>query len=185
MACTLEHTRTVVLCANTLKMAFHALICSKLKDTALAWQPWLSTINLSCLDRLQNRSLRLITGQVISSLLEALGLEADVQSYHTCSNCLILKARKKALRSADDHPKRATLSADIPQRLQNRSSLHRTTEELSTLLPPELQHKQNIIHFSSPPWQFSTSHEERIATTVPGITAKTLIQPYHHCFIPD
>ena len=33
------------------------------------------------LDRLHNRSLRLITGQLVSTPLEALRLEADVQSY--------------------------------------------------------------------------------------------------------
>ena len=42
---------------STLKMAFHALVRSKLDDAAPAWQPWLSDTNLSCLDRLQNHSL--------------------------------------------------------------------------------------------------------------------------------
>ena len=42
---------------STLKMAFHALIHNKLDYAAPAWQPWLSDTNLSCLDRLQNRSL--------------------------------------------------------------------------------------------------------------------------------
>ena len=39
---------------STLKMAFHALIRSKLDYAAPAQQPWLSAANLSCLDRLQN-----------------------------------------------------------------------------------------------------------------------------------
>ena len=81
---------------STLKMAFHALIRSNLDYAAPGWQPWLSATNVSCLDRLQNRSLRLITSQLVSTPLEALRLEADVQSYHTCSNRLILKAREKA-----------------------------------------------------------------------------------------
>ena len=71
---------------STLKMAFHALICSKLDYAASAWQPWLSTTNLSCLDCLQNRSLFLITGQLVFLPIKALRLEADVQSYDTCSN---------------------------------------------------------------------------------------------------
>ena len=74
-----------VWCRSTLKMAFHALVRSKLDYAAPAWQPWLSDTNLSCLDRLQNRSLRLITGQLVSTPLEALRLEADVQSYPTYS----------------------------------------------------------------------------------------------------
>ena len=42
---------------STLKMAFHALVRSKLDYAAPAWQPWLSDTNLSSLDRLQNHSL--------------------------------------------------------------------------------------------------------------------------------
>ena len=57
---------------STLKMAFHALVRSKLDYAAPAWQPWLSETNLSILDRLQNRSLQLITGQLVSTPLEAL-----------------------------------------------------------------------------------------------------------------
>ena len=44
-------------CCSTLKIAFHALIRSNLDYAASAWQPWLSTTNLSGLDLLQNRSL--------------------------------------------------------------------------------------------------------------------------------
>ena len=51
--------------------------------------------------------------------------------------------------------------------------LLRKAEELSTLLPPALQLRQNIIHFPSPPLQHSTPHEGYIATSVPGITDQT------------
>ena len=149
------------------------MVHSKLDYAAPAWQPWLSNTNLSCLDHLQNHSLWLITGQLVSTPLEALRLEADVQSYPTCSKRLILKAKEKALRSIDDHPKHIALDVNIPQRLQNRSSFRRKAEELSTFLPPDLQHRQNIIHFPSPPLQQSSSYEGRIATSVLGITGQT------------
>ena len=102
---------------STLKMAFHALVRSKLDYAAPAWQPWLSETNLTNLDCLQNSSLRLITGQLVSTPLEALQLEADVQSYSTCSKHLILKATEKAGCSTDDHPKCIALDVAIPQRL--------------------------------------------------------------------
>ena len=153
-------------------MAVHPLIHSKLDYAAPAWQPWLSDTNLSCLDRLKNRSFWLITGQFVSTPLVALNLEANVQSCPTCSKCLILKARKKALRSTVDHPKRIALDANILQRLQNRSSFRQKAEELSTLLPPSLQHRQNIIHLWSPAWLLSFSHKGEIPTTVPGITGR-------------
>ena len=152
----------------TLKMAFHVLIRSKLDYAAPAWQPWLSATNLSSLDHLQNRSLRLITGQLVSTPLEGLRLEVCVQSYQTCSNRLILKASEKDMRSSDDHPKRVALATNIPQRLQNRCSFRHKFNEFSTLFPPGLQHRQSINHFSSRPWQLNTSCEGRISTTVPG-----------------
>ena len=125
-------------CYSTLKIAFHALIHSKLDYAAPVYQSWLCTTNLSCLDCLQNCSLWFITGQLVSTSLEALCLEADAQSYQTCRNCLILKAQEKALRSTDDHPKRVALAADIRQHLQNSFSFRCKTNDLSTLLPGEL-----------------------------------------------
>ena len=59
-----------------------ALIHSKLDDAAPAWQLWLSATNLSCSDRLQNRSLSLITGQLLSKPLEALKLPYMQQPFN-------------------------------------------------------------------------------------------------------
>ena len=72
----------------------------------------------------------------------------------------------------DNHPKRIALDVNVSQRLQNHASFHRKAEEFSSLLPPDLQHRQNIVHFPSPPWQQSSSHEGRITTSVPGITGQ-------------
>ena len=154
---------------STLKMVFHTLVRCKLNYAAPAWQPWLSDTNLSSLDCLHNHSLWLITGQLVSTPLEDLRLEADVQSYPTCSKHLILKANEKVLRSTDNHPKPIALDVNIPQRLLSCSSFRQKAEEFSTLLPPDLQHRQNITHFPSSPWQQSPSHDGRIATSVPGI----------------
>ena len=85
---------------------------------------------------------------------------------------MILKANEKARRSAGDHQKRIALDVNIPQRLESRSSFRRKVEELSTLLSPDLQHRRNIIHFPSPPWQQNSSHTGRISTSVPSITSR-------------
>ena len=138
---------------STLKVAFHALIHSKLDYAAAALQPWLSTTNLPCLDCLQNRSFWLITGKLVSTSLEALSFESDVQIYHTWSNWLSLKAQEKSLRSTDDYPKRVALAADIPQCFQNCCSFCRKANDPSTLLSDELEHWKTIKHFPSPPWQ--------------------------------
>ena len=126
-------------------MLFLALIRSKLNYAAPAWQPWLPATNLSCLDCLQNCSLWLITDQFVPVPLEAVRLEVKVQSYHTCTNCLIPKATEKVLGSTNDHPKRVALAADIPLRLQNCSRLRQKAKEISTPLSPKLHHRQNII----------------------------------------
>ena len=67
-------------------MTFHTLVGSKLDNVAPAWQPWLSNTNHFCVDRLQNSSLGLITSQLVSTPLEALRLEANVQSYPKLAN---------------------------------------------------------------------------------------------------
>ena len=118
---TTAHTYLGWLC-STLKMAFHALIHSKFDYAAPAWQHWLYVTNLSCLYHLQNHFLELTTGQLVSTPLEVLRLEVDVQSCHTCSNHLILKAREKAFCSTYDHAKHVAPAADIPQHLQDYSS---------------------------------------------------------------
>ena len=141
-------------CHSTLKITFYLLIRSKVDYAAPAWQPWLSATNLFCLDRLQNRSLWLNTGQLVSTPLAALRLEADVSSYHTCSNRLILKAREKALRSTDYHLKHVALAADIPQRLQNCYSFCRKVTDFPTILPAKLEHRQSN-NFPSPTWQLA------------------------------
>ena len=101
-------------------MAFHTLVRSKLDYAAPAWQPLLSDTNLSSLDRRQNYSLRLITGQHVSTPLEALRLEAYIQSFPTWSKRLILKANEKALHSPDDHPKHIALDVNIQSRSSSR-----------------------------------------------------------------
>ena len=123
-------------------------------------------------DCLQNRSLWVINGQLISTPLEALGLKGDVQSYYICSKHLILKVRVKALHSINDHPKCVALPPDIPQCLQHYCSFCRKANELSTLLPPKCQYWESTNHFPSPPWQVITSRKGRISTTVPCITGR-------------
>ena len=120
-----------------------------------AWQPWLSGTNFSCLDSLQNCSLWLITGHLVSTPLEALRLEADVQIYHTYSNRLILKAREKSLRSTDDHPKRVALAADILNTFKIAAAFFVRPTAFLLFLPAGLEHCQSINHFPSPPWRLS------------------------------
>ena len=118
---------------STLKVSFHVLIHSMLNYAAPAWCLWLFGINLSCLDHLQNHALRLVTVHLVSTSFEGQLLEANVQSCHTYSNWLILRAREKAPKRTDDQPKCVALDANVPQRLSNYCSFHRRANILSTI----------------------------------------------------
>ena len=60
---------------STLKIAFHTLIRNKPDYAAPIWLPWLSTTNLSCLDRVKNCTLWPITDQLVSTPVRSLCLE--------------------------------------------------------------------------------------------------------------
>ena len=154
---------------STLKIA---LICSKLDHASSGWQPWLSATNLFCLDNLQNHALQVATGQLVSTPLDALHLEAVIQSYNTCTSCLVLRAWEKVLRSTVDHTKRIVLAANLPHCLPNCSSFHRKANDLSTLLSFQLKHHQIINNFPSLPWQCSTLHKEHISIFIPCIAGQ-------------
>lgn len=91
---------------------------------------------------LGNCLLRLVAGQFVSIPLEALHLQADVQSYNTCSNRLILRAQ--------GHPKRLVLTANILQQLPNRCSFRRKANDLSILCQQNLSTANLSTIFISP-----------------------------------
>ena len=80
------------------------------------------------------------------------------------------KSSRKGI--ANDHPKHVALAADIPQRLQSWCSFRREANNLSTLLPAELEHRQFINLFTSPPWKLGTPREGQNCTTVPGVAGR-------------
>ena len=67
--------RLIAMVANTtwgwrrddLKKLYSSLVRGKLDYASEGWQPWLSDSNISALDRIQNKVIRLITGQIKSS----------------------------------------------------------------------------------------------------------------------
>jgi hypothetical protein len=71
---------------HDLKVIFNAFIRSKLFYAAPAWQPWLSKTRYEELDRVQNKAMRIMSGQYKSTPVEALRAETDCQSFQTLSN---------------------------------------------------------------------------------------------------
>ena len=89
------------------------------------------------LERTKNKALRVITGQLHSSPVESLRLEASVTSYTTHSHRNILKSMERAKRLPPHHPYSRALAEHTKPRTQH-SSWARQGKQLSTEhIPPE------------------------------------------------
>ena len=65
---------------HSLRTIYMATIHSVLHFCGAAWQPWLAKSNLQILERIQNRALRCLTGQLADTPLECLRNEAELTS---------------------------------------------------------------------------------------------------------
>ena len=73
---------------NDLKVVYNTFIHSRIHYAAAAWQPWLSDTNIGKLDALQNRSMRIMSGQVASTPKEALRAEMDAELCDTAGQSM-------------------------------------------------------------------------------------------------
>ena len=159
---------------SSLLKVYNTHIRSILDYAAPAWQPWLSETNKRELEVLQNKALRLVTGQYRSTPLEALRTEAGVPSYSTQSKRLILTAKEKALRAPADHPSRLATEGSVRHRLK-RSSFKSTAEELGSHLPSAFEQRELLCYSTPPPW--SQGGDINISPTLPGETTKSGMLP--------
>jgi hypothetical protein len=119
---------------QSLRKVFTATQRSIMDYAAAAWQPWLSATQLRKLETVQNKCLRLITGQYANSDLDAIRLEAGISSYSTHSAQLTAIAYEKGMRLPEQHPRHIALAGDVPHKLQKRSSCREKAKAtLSTL----------------------------------------------------
>ena len=138
-----------------LKKLYYAYVRSKLDYAGPGWQPWLSESNIAILERVQNKALRAITGQLRSSPVEALRLEAQVPSYETHMNQATLKSMEQAKRLPEDHPRRKALASAIAPR-NDRNSWFRTASSLTDkFIPAEadtIDSRLPIVLYPHCPW---------------------------------
>ena len=118
--------------------------------------PWLaarlSESSIALLERTQNKALRIITGQLKSSPVEALRLEASVLSYETHLHRNILKSHEKAKRLPESHPRHIALCSAASPR-NKRQSWASKGKKLEQLLPPEASDRLPIEFTREPPWE--------------------------------
>ena len=112
-----------------LRKVYFAHFRSVLTFASSAWQPWLPDTRIAELETVQNKCLRLITGQGKSTPVEALRLEANVPSLASAIAANCLRSREKALRLPVNHPRRLALEEVAPRRLKSRQRDFRQTSE--------------------------------------------------------
>lgn len=130
-------------------------ICRSVMDyCAAAWQPWLAKTIMEKLERCQNRALRLITGQLKTTPLEALRLEAGIPSYKTTSRRLTAKAYEKSLRLPLSNPRHQLMTSNVRQRLVIRSSFREVGREAAAeAIEMDNMERQQINLSMEPPWR--------------------------------
>ena len=151
---------------------YSANIKSKMDYAGAAWQPWLSKTNLKILERLQNKALRYVTGQVQNTADEALQLEAGVPSFKTnvIRNCI--RSREKAERSEADHPRRLALDNAIPSRNDRQSWKKRSDDIMRRFsLTTVLDNRTPIELYTREPWA-TPRRPPTVNNTLAGTTGK-------------
>ena len=135
-----------------LRQLYFSYMRTRLDYSGPGWQPWLSESSIQLLERTQNKALRIISGQLKSSPVEALRYESSIVSYATHMDRNILKSHEKAKRLPTSHPSHVALSSSIASR-NLRSSWASRGKELSSSLPPESEARKPISLIRDPPWE--------------------------------
>ena len=152
---------------DSVRMMYYAFMRSKLDYASPAWQPWLSDSNMSKLESVQNRALRLATRQFRSSPVEALRAEAEVTSYKTHSERQCLKSWEKAKRMPADHPMKIALDGAVVAR-NRRTSWFIKGGQLSTRLEEGMDLSPICLH-GAPPW---IDFQTEVFAELPGVTSR-------------
>ena len=151
---------------DSLRMMYNSFARNKMDYASPAWQPWLSDSNMLKLESVQNRALRLITGQFKSTPVEALRAEAEVPSYKTHSDRQCLKSMEKAKRLPADHPRKIALDGAVKAK-NLRTSWFTKGEHLSKGL--DEVDLSPICFFGAPPW---INYQVEVFDELPGVTSR-------------
>ncbi len=98
---------------DQLLKVYQALHLSDMNYAAPAWQPWLAPTRLNQLERCQNRALRIITGQLKTTPLEALWIEVGVASIATQAKPTSCRGLREGSSSPNESPSQNTASRAV------------------------------------------------------------------------
>ena len=135
-----------------LRKVYLSHVQSSLTFASSAWQPWLSKNNISRLDSVQNKCLRLITSQAKSSPLESLRSETRIPSISSIIDANCLKSSEKALRLPSNHPRSLAREGSAPKRLKSRKSFRQRAEDLTSKTDLNSFNRAPLTSFKIRPW---------------------------------
>ena len=156
-----------------LTTVYHSMVKSKMDYAGPAWQGNICQTNLDKLERAQNKSLRLITGQFADTPLEALRAEAGVPSFKTHIERNLLKSKEKALRLEPTHPRRLAYEESNEKRtgLKNNTkhSWRSKSDDLSSDYHLDIlsTSRKPLVYFSLAPWEDTIP--AKVFASVPGL----------------
>ena len=125
---------------------------SVINYAGFAWQPSTAESHIESLERLQNRALRIVTGQYQSSPTEALRREVGMPSIQTQVKRNAVKAAEKSLRLPDDHPRAIAFNTSVANPRNKRQSWRSLTEDIKGQLPAGMENRCTISYFDHEPW---------------------------------
>ena len=140
---------------------FRSHILSVINFAGGGWQPWISRTNIQKLEAAQNKGLRLITGQGLSTPTEALRAEAGMCSMATQISRTCARTREKALRLPADHPRHRAFTTSVHRRLSKRKDARSVGEEITSQIPSlSSHHRTPLGFFEVPPWEKGLGESE-------------------------
>jgi ribonuclease HI len=143
-------------------------IRSRLDYGAAAWQPWLSETSIEKLDVVQNKAMRIASGQMSRAPVDALRFETGVADYWTIVNRMCIQAVEKAMRLPTDHPRYETWKEAVPSK-NLRLGWKAKCDSLLELMPAEANERRPIEMYACPPWK---ERALEIHTRMPGVTSR-------------
>lgn len=146
---------------------FHATLLSNITYAASAWMPYLSQSRIDDLERLQNRGLRLVSGQLRTTPVEALRAEVGVPSIATRRKRIVASSYEKAMRLDVDHPRRVAADG-VARHRTVRGSWRQVSRDLQERLPPELQQREPLRLAPAPPWSYDHPRGWSVRLRLPG-----------------
>jgi hypothetical protein len=105
--------------SNLLRKVYQTSLLSRANYAGGGWLPWLSASSVEMLDRAQNRNLRIITGQLVSTPTDALRVEAVFQSFSCLQDQAAVAALERSLGlDQATHPRAVQVHSRVTRRFK-------------------------------------------------------------------